>query len=87
MLERDPLKRITMEEILQHPLVTESPFLFNRTASEPNTPMTPMTRNMKETLYQKMHDTNYFEMFNKVVTKQVVELSIKNRKPKDCSDE
>ena len=49
--------------------------------------MTPMTRNMKETLYQKMHDTNYFEIFNKVVTKQVVELSIKNRKPKDCSYE
>lgn len=80
MLERDSLKRITMEEVMRHPLVTETQQQgMGFSQSEPNSPLSPTNKRQAEVLFEQMNSLDYGHMFSKVKTKQVVELKLKSK--------
>lgn len=80
MLEKDPLKRITVAEILEHPSVTNCTDYFRQSLTELGSPMSPKTPLKKvNTFFDMMQGYSFQDMFSKVTSKNVVEISLKQK--------
>lgn len=80
MLDKDPIKRITITEILEHPMVTKGKGPTRLTHSELGTPASansPLKNG--NTFHDKLQCQTFKDLFSKVTSKNVVEISLKQK--------